>query len=420
MTTANQEKRELKLLPHQFELINDNSTKVLGLCSGYGGGKTFAVARKAMTLMLQNPGVDGIVTEPNYPLLVQILIPELKAALETFGIPYTYNKADQIFYCQVSGRETRIICKSMEVYDRLIGINAAWVIMDEFDTAKSELAYSAYQKLLGRLRAGSVRQMVIVSTPEGFRAMHRIFVAERNDNTRLIKAKTTDNKHLPQDYIDLLYQTYPSELIGAYLNGEFVNLTSGTVYNSYNRVAHRSKETIRPGEPVFIGCDFNVSKQAATVYVKRNGGKEWHAVDELVDMYDTPEMCRIFADRFAGHEVFVYPDASGGSRKTTDASVSDIAIIEQSGFKIRANRKNPAVKDRILATNAAFEQGKLFINDSKCPTVARCLEQQAYDRNGEPDKTSGNDHQNDATTYPIAYEFPIRKPVTDIKISFAV
>ena len=43
-------------------------------------------------------------------------------------------------------------------------------------------------------------------------------------------------------------------------------------------------------------------------------------------------------------------------------------------------------------------------------TTAACLEQQAYDKSGEPDKRSGFDHQNDATTYPIAFEMPIKKP----------
>jgi hypothetical protein len=51
------------------------------------------------------------------------------------------------------------------------------------------------------------------------------------------------------------------------------------------------------------------------------------------------------------------------------------------------------------------------VNDVQCPETARCLEQQAYDKNGEPDKQTGFDHQNDATGYPIAYEFPVVKPV---------
>ena len=68
--------------------------------------------------------------------------------------------------------------------------------------------------------------------------------------------------------------------------------------------------------------------------------------------------------------------------------------------------------------NAALEQGNVLINCTACPRTAECLEQQAYNSNGEPDKTTGVDHQNDATTYPIAYEFPIKKPVTGIRIGF--
>jgi len=87
---------------------------------------------------------------------------------------------------------------------------------------------------------------------------------------------------------------------------------------------------------------------------------------------------------------------------------------------VRAPKRNPAVKDRILAANRAFEQGLIKINARGCPEFVRCLEQQAYDRNGEPDKQSGHDHLNDAGTYVIAYEMPVRKPVSDVSIRFAI
>jgi hypothetical protein len=127
-------------------------------------------------------------------------------------------------------------------------------------------------------------------------------------------------------------------------------------------------------------------------------------------------MCRLLKDKYPQHRVIVYPDASGGSRKTVDASVSDIAIIQQSGFEVRANPSNPSVRDRINAVNKQFETGRLWVNSYNCPTVAKNLEQQAYDTNGEPDKKSGFDHQNDATGYPIAYEFPIVRPFQTTRI----
>lgn len=406
MTTAST--RTIALLPHQFDLIEDTTTRILGLVSGYGGGKTYAVARKACTLALLNPGSDGIITEPNFPLLTQILIPEVEAALEEFGIPFHFNKSEVIFYCTVSGKQTRIICKSMERYDRLIGVNAAWVILDEFDTAKAALAYSAFEKLMGRLRAGNVRQMVIVSTPEGFKAMHRIFVKDAGEGRRLLRARTQDNKHLPPDFIQSLLDTYPDELISAYLDGEFVNLTSGSVYTSYDREVNRSRETLRPGEPIKLGMDFNVGNMAACAYVLREN--DWHCVDEIKGGRDTPAMIDTIKDRWAGHHVTIYPDASGANASSKGASISDIGLLRGAGFTIRAKPSNPRVKDRILAVNMAFQNKRVFVNPDTCPETARCLEQQAYDANGEPDKKTGLDHQNDAFGYPLAYEMPVVKP----------
>ena len=302
----------------------------------------------------------------------------------------------------------------MENYDRLIGINAAWVIMDEFDTARTELAYLAFQRLMGRLRAGNVRQMVIVSTPEGFKAMHRIFVVEAREGRRLITAKTADNRHLPDDYIPSLIEAYPAQLIEAYLNGEFVNLTSGTVYNAYNRQANSSRETIRPGEPLFIGQDFNVADMASAIAVKRPDGL--HVVGQLIGIYDTPALIETLQDRYGGHKITIYPDASGGSRKTVNASTSDIAMLRRAGFRVVVDASNPAVRDRIVSVNSGFQHGKLWVNEREAPEVARCLEQQAYGKNGEPDKEGGFDHLNDALGYLVVKEMPVRKPVSRAKI----
>jgi hypothetical protein len=113
------------------------------------------------------------------------------------------------------------------------------------------------------------------------------------------------------------------------------------VYSSYNRVAHRSDEAIKPGEPLFIGCDFNVTQQAATVYAQRDGGAVWHAVEQLTAMYDTPEMVRLIQEKWQskGHKIYMYPDASGSSRKTVNASISDIALI-RTGRVYRKSEEN--------------------------------------------------------------------------------
>jgi hypothetical protein len=69
--------------------------------------------------------------------------------------------------------------------------------------------------------------------------------------------------------------------------------------------------------------------------------------------------------------------------------------------------------------NKALECGLVKVNIKNAPATAKCLEKQAYNVNGEPDKKSGFDHQNDATTYPIVYEMPVVKPLIDMGFKFS-
>lgn len=406
--------KTLNLLPHQYELIKDMKTRIIGMTCGFGGGKTFAIARKAIILMLENKGFDGIITEPNYPLLIQILIPEIKDALDYFEIPYKFNKQDMIFYAYPKGVETRIICKSLENYDRLVGVNASWIIMDEYDTTKTEIAYMAYLKLLGRMRVGNVNQMVIVSTPEGFRAMYRIFIEEKDKgDKRLIRAKTSDNKYLDSSYIQNLIDIYPSNLLQAYLDGEFVNLTQGTVYTGFTDLCDVRAELTE--NVLHIGMDFNVTNMNACVAQIKNNTAEF--LDEFTGLYDTPAMINAIKRKYPNHKIIVYPDSSGGSRKTVDASKSDISLLRQAGFAVMADSKNPAVKDRIMSVNSALENGKVKIDFIQCPVLVECLRKQAYNDKGEPDKQSGYDHAPDGMGYFVHYKYPVvRKTVKQFNL----
>jgi len=152
------------------------------------------------------------------------------------------------------------------------------------------------------------------------------------------------------------------------------------------------------------------------IFVKRQNG--WHCVKELTGIYDTPALIETVKELFKEHHITIYPDASGKSRKSVNASTSDIALLSSAGFTVKTKESNPAVKDRVLSVNACFDKQNVYVNDVACPETARCLEQQSYDKNGEPDKSQGHDHQNDAFGYPLAFEFPVRKPLPNINFSF--
>ena len=408
--------KEIKLLNHQYEILADTTTKILGLVGGYGNGKTYTACRKAIQLSFLNAGCVGILTEPTYPMLRDILIPEMKTALEEWGIKYKFNASNSIFLLDINEQETKLLCMSMENVERLVGINAAFIICDEFDTSKEEIAYKAYNKLLGRLRAGKVRQFVITTTPEGFRATYRIFVKEASNEKRLIKARTTDNKYLPLDFIETLKSQYPANLLDAYLNGEFVNLNSGTIYNYFNRDVHHSDDDYIEGETLYVSQDFNYLGCISIVYIKRNGYDV--AIDEIISN-DTRSIIVNIKYMYPDSYVCIYPDASGNAHKTS-SNTTDIQMLREAGFSVFVNSRNPSVRDRINITNNLFEKNMIKVNTHKCPRFTEALEQHSYDeKTGEPCKYSGGatvDDFTDGGTYYLAYEYPIVSGLVKAKL----
>jgi PBSX family phage terminase large subunit len=406
----------------QYKYIT-HKAKYPAFIAGFGAGKTEAAILRCIIGVLSNVGLNRGFYQPTYDLIRMIAYPRFEEILTDLNIPYKLTKIP-LNQIKIANHGT-VYFRSMENTNRIVGYEHADADIDELDTLKKDDAAKAWRQILARNRqykTNGTNSIGVTTTPEGFKFVYDTWKRDPKDGYEIVHAPTYSNPHLPDDYIKSLEDIYPKNLLASYIEGNFVNLISGTVYNSFDRKMHISTEEIRPMEVLHIGCDFNVTKQAATVYVRRNGGFEWHGVDELTNMYDTPEMIRIMKDRYVdkGHKIVIYPDASGGSRKTVNASISDIALLQQAGFEIKVNRANPFVKDRIMATNGAFDRGQLFINAHNCPTVADCLEQQVYTSNGVPDKSAGVDHQNDATTYPIAYSLPIRKPVANVDFKFAM
>ena len=401
----------------QFNYMTTKA-KYPALVAGFGSGKTEAAVKRAIFGKLANPKTDRGFYAPTYDLIRMIAFPRFEAALEELGVAYRLYKSP-LNYIHIEGYG-RIYFRSMDAPHRIIGYEHADADVDELDTMKKDDAAYAWRQIVARNRQpkanGESNTIGVTTTPEGFKFVYETWKKNPKEGYEIIQAPTSSNPHLPSDYIQSLKDIYPDNLLSAYLEGQFVNLQSGTVYNAYDRIKCRSDEKVPQNELLRIGMDFNVTNMSAVVYIVK--GAEWHAVDEFKGIYDTPSMIRVIKDKYPEHSIRIYPDASGRSRKSVDASISDISLLEDAGFRVYANKTNPFVKDRIMAANNAFEKGRLFVNDVACPEYARCLEQLAYDANGTPDKKSNLDHLPDAGTYPIAFELPVIKPVADLRVRF--
>ena len=422
-------KTKIQLLKHQHEFVLDTDTRYLGLIAGFGAGKTKSFCMKAIHLASLNIGYTGALLEPIGNMINDVLIPMFEECLHEVGIDYTYKASPlPIFKLRFKTGTTTILLRSGENYRRLAGLNLAFFGVDEVDTIKKETATAMWRMLQSRLRQGKVYQGFCTTTPEGFNWAYDFFVLNAAPDRKVIKAKTRDNIFLPPEFIQSLLDNYPAELIKAYLEGEFVNLTSGTVYYKFDRYLNHSDYTIDdllneyapkkdiygqsiPLPPLHIGMDFNINKMAAIIHVIDDLG--CIAVDEIIGARDTEDIINLIKERYPQFKIMVYPDSSGKSRDTNNASVTDITLLQRAGFGVYFNSTNPPVKDRINSMNMMLcdnnDIRRYRINTKKCKLYTEALEQQVYDKFGQPDKGHDKDHPNDAGGYFITYKFPVRR-----------
>jgi hypothetical protein len=406
-------------VPQGKFLAMPESIKYKAFVSGFGGGKTFVGCIQQCLDYWRYPGINQLYAAPTIPQIRDIYYPTMMQVSELMGLRVEVREGNKEVHFY-EGRKYRgtTICRSMQIPESIVGFKVGSALVDEIDIMDAMKAERAWNKILGRMRyENATNRVSVTSTPEGYKFIYNRFVLNGTDRYGLVQASTYDNElNLPPDYIESLADTYNPELRAAYLNGQFVNLFSGTVYKSYERKKCASRETIQPRDRIAIGVDFNVTNMSAVCYVVRDN--VWHAVDELTGIYDTPELIATIKQKYPEHHIRVYPDASGASRKTVDASVSDISLLMSAGLAVYAHKSNPLIKDRVIAANVAFDKGLVKVNELLCPEYARCLEQLAYDANGAPDKKSNLDHLPDAGTYPIAYEMPVVKPAASLSIKF--
>ena len=397
-----------KMLKHQMKMINSKAT-FPALVSGFGGGKSEAMVMKALKQMFEIENAQIAIYEPTVDLIKKIMYPRFEEILQNAGLTYTLNKSEGQIHIPNIGT---VLFRSLENPDRIIGYEVHHSHIDELDTLEADKAEMVWQKLLGRNRKKIIPKnknamlkntASVYTTPEGYRFVYNRWKKQDKDGYELIQASTYDNPFLPKEYIQNLKESYPEQLIEAYLNGQFVNLASGTVYPNFDHEKNRSWEKIpNDMQALHIGMDFNVNHMSAVIGIKAYD--KLLVLDEISDLRDTPAMIDEILNRYGnGRRIVIYPDASGRSSKSVDASKSDIGLLRGSGFSIKAPKKNPPVRDRVVSTNSALCNAlgyrRVLINTDNCPVLTSNLLEQSYLKDGSPDKSHGTDHMTDAFSY---------------------
>jgi len=416
---------EIKLLKHQKQFVCSKAIST-GLVAGYGSGKSYAATIKTILKKMQYPNIKVAYYLPTYPLIRDIAFDKFPEILEEiFGIEYKLNKSDK----EIHTPWGTIVFRSMNDADSIVGYEVGYSLIDECDILPVDKMGAVYKKILARNRSilpnNEPNRLDVVGTPEGYKWFYDRFVNNLNNNDLLIKAKTYANKYLPGSYIEQLKEQYDEKLLKAYLDGEFVNLTTGNVYHAFGDDNVIDDIEIDPHLPLIITFDFNISPYNAIYLIQEKEGKTFvidNAIAKNKPLRDPSGKgaLELMIDKFKylNNQLFsatVFGDASGQSRNSGTAG-TNYSIIREYGFKhLRIKKANPRIEDRVNAVNSRLcnslnkkmlcicKRNKELIND---------LRLLSYNDKGDVDKSNKLlSHDSDSIGYYIEYNYGLNKPI---------
>ena len=379
-----------------------------------GSGKTYAFCLKAIAELGRNPGKTCLLAEPVYPMVRDVLQPTLEEVLDKIGFSYTYRASEWKYLIKWNGGYGTIILRSAENWRRWAGLNLAVFGIDEACLLKDE---GAWNMGISRLRDGKHLTGFTTTTPEGFNWHYSLWKEQPKKDYKLIQAKSTDNKHLPQEFIDSLFDNYDEKLILAYLHGQYVNLQHGSTYYAFDRDINVRETSYDESQPILVGMDFNVDPMSAVLWQKYDTTPKVRVFNEIKLLHSgghdlmTQRMCDEIKSQYPNkRQIYIYPDPAG-SQRGTNSTHTDHDILRKNGFFVKVKRKHPSITDSVNSVNNIMKE---CIIDPKCKNLIKDLEQ-VVNKEGTRtiDKSNKNlTHFSDAFRYSIDYELPARKPET--------
>jgi len=363
-----------------------------------------------------NPGRTGLIGAPTYPMLRDATVAALLESLVKNGIPHEVNRAENFLVMKET--RSKILFRAVEEFERLRGSNLAWFGLDELTYTSEE----AWLRLEGRLRDPKAARLCgfAMWTPKGYDWVYERFVAERVEGYEVVTAKAFENRHLLErvpDYYERLKSSYDTRFYQQEVLGEYLHLHTGRVYYAFERGKTVAEVKVDRDRALLWALDFNVDPMCSVVaQVEREGVV---VLDEIVlSRATTQQACEEFQNRFPEHSagLKVYADASGAHMQTT--GTSDLAVLKKffrSGeygmVDFRVPRSNPAVRDRVMVVNVAFERMRI---DSRCKELIKDLEQVAYKENTQvidKDRDPRRTHLSDALGYLVWQEMRVGEKV---------
>ncbi len=299
-----------------------------------------------------------------------------------------------------------IALKGAEKPNNLRGRALDYVVLDEFADMRPEAWYEVLRASLSDRQGGAM----FIGTPKGRNHFYDLWAKgiDRAADWESFQYTTIEGGNVPEEEIEQAKQDLDERTFNQEYCAEFVTY-SGLIYYSFSR-----EESVLALDDdngtLHIGMDFNLDPMSAVICIRKGG--TLYAVDEIV-MYgsNTDEMVAEIDERYPTRNIIVYPDPASRQRKTSAGGRTDLSILQNAGYSVKAKKTHALVRDRINAVNSRLlssdGERHLYISP-KCKQTIKSLERQTYKEGTSQPNKDGFDHMNDALGYLVEYLFPVR------------
>jgi phage terminase large subunit len=390
----------------QDQVAND-ATRFRVVVAGRRFGKTHLSIRE-LCKHAKEPGREVWYVAPTYKMAKQIVWRKLKNKLQDLNWVKKANETELTLQLR---NGSVISLKGADNYDSLRGVGLDFIVLDEFADIDPEAWYETLRPTLSDKQG----RALFIGTPKGIgNWAYEIYQNSiDNANWQSYSFTTIDGGRVPPEEIeaakqDLDERTFRQEYLATF------ETFAGRIYYGFDR-AHNVKSWDKPiPDVVYIGMDFNIDPMSAVIAVRE--GDSLYVIDEIrLFSSNTQEAVAEIKSRYGRSKVFVYPDPAGHQRKSSASGATDITILSNAGFVVKAPRHHTPVRDRINAVNSRLCSSsgirQLYI-DPKCKYTIEGLERQTYkEGSSQPDKDGGYDHMNDALGYMVDYLFPVKRDI---------